>query len=533
MAGAPRAPGTRERTLQLEQRYADARDLYAQIRVAEARGVERSTSGNPLIDLRRTYMVERGMLLEAMASLDSQRVDATDARVLQVMEETLRDGSVDASTAVTPETASCSYNPRAWSTREALSTRIYACYGRAARRIAVGHDTLDRLSVLEKLGTLENEETRKSYFMALEPMWRAMNGNDDAGSPYRALIPLSAGEWQSSVEGSYVARQARSLGIDPSQLDTVLVRILSAWRDHTAARSIEPWNWWYANGAFARRFASRVRRGDLRPITDRFYTDLGADPRALDVHYDLDPREGKTPVAFTDFGSHPRVHAGHWTRAEPWIFATYRVGGVDNLGELLHEMGHAVHIAAIHTRPAYADWPDSDPFTEALGDLIALDATEPRWQKKYLGDSATTAESMRARYSGIAMDVAWALFELRMHAAPDRDPNALWAAITSTYLHLVPHPELSWWAMRGQLVDLPGYMMNYALGAIITADLRARTMSQRGPFWDGDRKSYEWLSDRLYRWGLEKPSREVLREFLGRPVNSDALLRDMERLGSN
>ena len=45
------------------------------------------------------------------------------------------------------------------------------------------------------------------------------------------------------------------------------------------------------------------------------------------------------------------------------MFATYRTGGLDNLNELLHETGHAVHIAAIHTRPAFADWPDSDPLT--------------------------------------------------------------------------------------------------------------------------------------------------------------------------
>ena len=33
-------------------------------------------------------------------------------------------------------------------------------------------------------------------------------------------------------------------------------------------------------------------------------------------------------------------------RGEPWVFATYRTGGLDNLNELLHETGHAVHIAA-------------------------------------------------------------------------------------------------------------------------------------------------------------------------------------------
>jgi len=70
------------------------------------------------------------------------------------------------------------------------------------------------------------------------------------------------------------------------------------------------------------------------------------------------------------------------------------------------------------------------------------------------------------------LDVAWALFEARMLRNPALDPNAVWTQITHRYLHIVPHPELSWWAVRGQLVHLPGYMVNYGLGAVLTADLR-------------------------------------------------------------
>ena len=46
----------------------------------------------------------------------------------------------------------------------------------------------------------------------------------------------------------------------------------------------------------------------------------------------------------------------------------------------------------------------------------------------------------------------------------EADPNAVWTDITSRYLHVIPHPELAWWAVRVQLVDKPGYMVNYGLG---------------------------------------------------------------------
>jgi hypothetical protein len=235
-------------------------------------------------------------------------------------------------------------------------------------------------------------------------------------------------------------------------------------------------------------------------------------------------------VAFTTFGARARFRNGAWTAAEPWVFATYRVGGLDNLSELLHETGHGIHIAAIRTRPAFADWPDSDPFTEALGDLVALEAYEPVWQQRFLGDSVPLADSFRAKYASIVLDIAWALFEVRMHRQPDADPNKVWTKITRDYLKVKPHPELSWWAMRGQLVDSPGYMMNYAIGSIIIADIRARIRALHGSFTLGDTTWYPWLAARLYRFGLERPSREVISDFLGRAISPRALLDDMSRV---
>ena len=143
-----------------------------------------------------------------------------------------------------------------------------------------------------------------------------------------------------------------------------------------------------------------------------------------------------------------------------------------------------------------------------------------------MGDSVPLAESLRSKYSGVMLDVAWALFELRMFAAPAQDPNAVWTAITSRYLRIRPHPERSWWAMRGQLVDSPGYMLNYALGAILTAQLRERIRTLRGNWTEGDPGWYPWVRNALFRFGQEKPTREdVVVEFLGGPVRPEALLR--------
>jgi hypothetical protein len=326
--------------------------------------------------------------------------------------------------------------------------------------------------------------------------------------------------------------RARALGLEPDSLERWLVAILETWRASTPDSVLEPWDWHHAAGRASRALAHRLPRERLDTLNAQVFRALGADPAALHVCYDLAPREGKTPVAFTTFGARARQTSTGWTAAEPWIFATYQAGGLDNLNELLHETGHAVHIAAIHTRPAFADWPDSDPFTEGLADFIALDVYEPAWQQHWLGDSVPLADGLRARYAGVVLDVAWALFELRMQRDPAADPNQIWSTITSDYLRIRSHPELSWWAMRGQLADAPGYMMNYAVGAILIADIRDRTRELHGPFVMGDSSWYGWVAPRLFRFGLERPSREVITEFLGRAISPNALLADMRRMGN-
>jgi Zn-dependent M32 family carboxypeptidase len=128
------------------------------------------------------------------------------------------------------------------------------------------------------------------------------------------------------------------------------------------------------------------------------------------------------------------------------------------------------------------------------------------------------------------LDVAWALFDLRMLEHPQSDPNAVWTAITQRYLHVKPHPELAWWAVRVQLVDKPGYMVNYGLGAVITADIRQRIAAELGPFAAGDPRWNGWISQHLLKSGEELETVQLLRGFLGRPVSPQALLTALNRM---
>jgi hypothetical protein len=519
-----------------ESSYAGVRDLRDRLDVAIAAGAGTTPDGTRLEALAGRYDSLRIELATRLAAVDSAALAGEDARALGLMRRTLardlgpvvlpaaRSSRRDA-TSAQDRRPDCSYDARVAATSpnalDSLRARIYACYGWAQSHVAAGADTLDRLSILGALGRTDDAARRRELFLALAPVWRSVNGENSAGSPYRQLIRLEVEARRGAEPPS--AEQARGSGVPPDSLERWLVAILDAWREATPDSLVEPWDWYYRTGSASRTLGSRISRERLTELNVQVWGALGADVRALRVHYDLDPREGKDPVAFTTFG-------GRAPTIEPWVFATYRAGGLDNLNELLHETGHAVHIAAIRTRPAFRDWPDSDPFTEAVADVVALDVYEPAWQQRWLGDSVPLAEGLRGRYGGIVLDVAWALFEARMLREPAEDPNAVWTALTSDYLHIRPHPELSWWAMRGQLVDAPGYMMNYAAGSILIAAIRARIRELHGPFLGGDPTWYRWVAPRLYRFGLARPTREVVEEFLGGPVSPAALLADLRRM---
>jgi|CXWL01.1.fsa_nt_gi hypothetical protein len=528
-----------------EQAFADWREASDQVDLATSRGAVVTGEGSSLPEARARAAAlaarARELLTEASAAEEGTGHDAEALATMRAaLEAVAPDVAPEASASPTgePSVADCEPARVAALASAGLATlqqRLYGCFGLVAANLRVGDETLDRLSVLGRLATTAAPAARRQVFMALEPLWRTVNGHggavgSDHPSPYRELLRLSAARW--AAGDSPVVANLTALGIAPEQAEPWLLAILAAWRDLApAGEAIEPWDLYFRAGALARALPGPPDVAGLRAVNDAYYAALGADPPVLGVRFDLEPRPGKDPVAFTTFGRRPRLRDGVRLPGEAWVFATYRSGGVDNLIELLHETGHAVHLQALAARPAFADWPDSDTLTEALADVPAMEAYEPAWQRRWLGQAAPLGDSLRAKYGSIVLDIAWALFELRLHRDPAADPNQVWTAITHEYLHVVPHPGLAWWALRGQLIDAPGYMMNYAVGAILVADLRAAVAAGAGRGFEPPlATTYPWLSERLYRWGRGKSSRQVLLDVLGRPPSPAALLADLGRL---
>ena len=475
-----------------ESLYLELRDIRDRIDVRTEGGRAGNDDTADLSGLVGRHNALRERFSRTLADVDSATLRPEDARALGIMRTALaRDlgplSVPDSAAGPSPRMPDCAYDARTLVQGEhgldSLRSRMYSCYAWAQSHVVVPGDTTDRLSVLSRLGHTADPGSRRELFLSLSPVWRSVNGDNTSGSPYRRLIAREVAQRRGAEPPA--VRQVRASGLPPDSLEGWLLRVLETWRSVNPDSMIEPWDWYYQTGKASRQLSPLISRERLAALNRAVYRSLGADVEQLGVHYDLEPREGKTPVAYCTFATRPRNVDGTWRGARPFVFATYRTGGLDNLGELLHETGHAVHIAAIRARPAFADWPDSDPFTEAVADFVALEVSEPEWQQHWLGDSVPLADGLRGRYGSIVLDVAWSLFELRMQRDTAADPNRVWTDLTSNYLRIRPHPELSWWAMRGQLIDAPGYMMNYAAGSILIAAIRERTRQVHGPFTAG------------------------------------------------
>jgi hypothetical protein len=408
-----------------------------------------------------------------------------------------------------------------------LKSALVACFVEIGNSLSFEGGKINRVSALDLLHEISDPGRRKAVFLAFVPLWQAINGNNEPDSPYRRMIAGAAAE--AARNGSAIDNAARDVGIDPPQVERWLVQILDAWRASSGDVMVEPWDFRFQAGEADRVLGTYIPRESLQPINQRYYRDLGADLEQMGTLYDLAPRPEKAALAYTEFVTHGRLVNEAWRPTVARVSAPYERGGLFVLNELVHENGHVVNITAIRNRPAFVDWP-SDLFAEAFADVPAWSTYEPAWQRRYLGHEAPEQLSLRALYSVVMLDVAWSLFELRMFRAPATDPNALWTEITSRYLHILPHPEFSWWAVRVQLADLPGYMVNYGFGAILTAEMREHISKGLGAFDTGDSRWYGWLSEQLLRYGSERDTRTLMQDFLGRPVSPQALLEQLHRL---
>jgi hypothetical protein len=522
----------------VERSFADLLVAFGDLVVARTRGASADPAGGSTTPLVRRYRARRRAFDGALDGVGvgagvGAGVGGEDARAVANMRATLPwlDELEPTPGVRSTQGGATDEDPVVARARAAL----YVRYGEAAEAVRVGSETIDRPTALNRLATEPDPDVRRAIFEAMAPIWRTVDGDGGPTSPYRRLLAASAERW--AVHGSPIEANAMALGLPAGSLEGALWEILAAWRGVMGPVRQEPWGYRFVVGAAARRLDRVVPVERFLDLNGQYLAALGADPAGLGLTYDVLPRPGRplVPVAFTlGMGACATGQPtdGPWTPRPPWVFATYAEGGIGNFLELLHESGHALHMAAVRTRPAFLDFPvQSAAYLEGTADVLGWDVDEPTWQAAWLGEAAEPREALLNRYGAVMLDICWALFEIELHRHPGRRPNDVWTEVTADGLGLEPHPEWSWWAVRGQLIDLPGYLANYALSAIMAAAVRARILSVRGPWFEGDPGWYRFVADALFVPGASRTPAELLETFLGGPLTAEPLLADLRRTG--
>jgi Zn-dependent M32 family carboxypeptidase len=73
-------------------------------------------------------------------------------------------------------------------------------------------------------------------------------------------------------------------------------------------------------------------------------------------------------------------------------------------------------------------------------------------------------------------------------------------------------------------------MVNYGLGAVLTAEIRSATRDAIGAFDAGNPRWHAWTSEKLLRFGSEKGAKQLMDELLGRPLSPEPLLGEIRRM---
>ena len=509
---------------EVEDLYADVSDANSILGAIDS-GLLSTYRGKDRAAWEQFYRKKRAELVKKLERLPGSGLSGEDSRAIAAMRKQMK--AFTGGGALFSPAAKCQDAARKDLAYPDLKSALVACFVEIGNSLNFEGSKINRVSALDLLHETSDPSRRKAVFFAFVPLWQAINGNDEHDSPYRRMIAGASA--QAAKNGSEIDNAARDVGIDPAEVERWLVQILDAWRESSGDAMVEPWDFRFETGQADRLLGTYIPRESLQPINQSYYRDLGADLEQTGTLYDLSPRPEKAALAYTEFVTHGRMVNGAWRPTVARVSAPYERGGLFVLNELVHENGHVVNITAIRNRPAFVDWP-SDLFAEAFADVPSWSVYEPLWQRRYIGHEAPEQLSLRALYSVVVLDVAWSLFELRMFRAPLTDPNALWTEITSRYLHIVPHPELSWWAVRVQLADIPGYMVNYGLGAVLTAEMRQHISEALSAFDTGNPRWYGWVSEHLLRYGSERDTRTLMQDFLGRPVSPQALLEQIHRL---
>jgi hypothetical protein len=258
---------------EVENIYADLSDAFTVITTIDS-GLFTSYQGKDRAAWSQVYREKRKEFFERLAKLPNDGLSQSDNQAIAAMRTQSATFSESISAPFSPG-GKCQNATGKDQDYAALRTALLACFTEKANDVSFEGAKINRQSVLDLLHEIKEPERRKGVFMALAPLWQAVNGNNEPDSPYRRMIALTAAD--AAKHGSEIDAAARDAGVNTADVERWLEQILDAWRQVNPDEPVEPWSFSYLSAEADRELAAAIPRESLQPINQRFYQDLGFD----------------------------------------------------------------------------------------------------------------------------------------------------------------------------------------------------------------------------------------------------------------
>jgi hypothetical protein len=222
-AGAPPSTAVAE----AEAVYADLADSYGVISTIDS-GLFATYQGKDRAAWERVYSDKRKLVAEKLSKISASGLSPLDARALEVMNHHLSDDFPESFHDQDQPPGHCQDAQHPDLARAALVGALYACFTEVGNNLEFEGKRVTRVAAFGMMEEMAEEERRKKLFYAFLPLWQAVNGKDEAASPYRRLVPLTVSAAQGN--GTRIDEAAKTLGVSAQEVEHWLEQILDTWR---------------------------------------------------------------------------------------------------------------------------------------------------------------------------------------------------------------------------------------------------------------------------------------------------------------
>jgi len=260
--------------------------------------------------------------------------------------------------------------------------------------------------------------------------------------------------------------------------------------------------------------------GDTVALSERTFTGLGLDTRAVLDRSDLFPRDDKCQHAFCidiDRKGDVRVLANV-------------VPGQYWLDTMLHELGHATFDGGIDPALPWVLRDCHTLVTEGIAILMGRLAGDAEWLERVLGADpdvvAGISEDLRAaRAAEMLVFARWVLvmtnFERALYADPNSDLDARWWELVERY-QLIPAPPgraCPDWAAKIHVACAPVYYHCYLFGHLVASQLSATLERECGGL-VGRAAAGALLGERVFHPGQSVRWDRLIEQATGEPLTA-------------